>query len=115
MSGEFSPSGSENLKSGELTPSLCFDRGLVFVERSANFLLPCYSCPKEKFIKIAACIPALLAANLVFVSCLLSEKAILSLIVLLSNSHTTFESRGGLWLCISMSISDYGDLDYFYA
>ena len=85
------------------------------MERPGNFLLPCCSCTIEKFIKIAACIPALLAANLVLVSCLLSEKAILSLIVLLSNSYTTFESRGGLWLCISMSISDYGDLDYCYA
>ncbi len=58
--------------------------------KSANFLLPCCSCPIE-----------------------LSKKAILSLIVLLSNSHT-FESRGGLRLCISMFISDYGDLDYYY-
>jgi hypothetical protein len=60
------------------------------VERSENFLLPCYSCPIEKFIKIAACM-----------SCLLSEKAILSLIVLLLNSYLlycscNFVSREGL-------------------
>jgi hypothetical protein len=30
-SGELIPSGSEKLESGELTPSLCFDRGLVCV------------------------------------------------------------------------------------
>ena len=30
-SGELIPSGSEKLESGELTLSLCFDRGLVFV------------------------------------------------------------------------------------
>ncbi len=39
-----------------------------------------------------------------FSAALLSEKAILSLIILLSSSHATFESRGGLWLCISVSI-----------
>jgi hypothetical protein len=68
------------------------------VERPGNFLLPCCSCTIEKFIQIAACIPALLAANLVLVSCLLSENAILSLIILLSSSHTALESRGGLLL-----------------
>ena len=31
-SGELIPSGSDKLESGELTPSLCFDKGLVFVE-----------------------------------------------------------------------------------
>ena len=31
-SGELIQSGSEKLESGELTPSLCFDKGLVFVE-----------------------------------------------------------------------------------
>ena len=30
-SGELIPSGSKKLESGELTPSLCFDKGLVFV------------------------------------------------------------------------------------
>ncbi len=44
-----------------------------------------------------------------------AEKAILSLIALLSNSHTTFESRGGLWLSMNMSISVYDNLDYCYA